>query len=86
MNVKLSLLGCLCCLLLFVSCDKGDNTIGLDTLPGTDLLKTLVDSTSTTITLSTTDDDSVRSSAVSYMVGETNDDVMGKTRAGFVTR
>ena len=86
MNVKLSLLGCLCCLLLFVSCDKGDNTIGLDTLPGTDLLKTLVDSTSTTITLSTTDDDSVRSSAVSYMVGEMNDDVMGKTRAGFVTR
>ena len=86
MNAKFSLLGVLCALLFFVSCDKGDKTIGLDNLPASDLLKTYVDSTSTTITLSTTDDDSVRSSAISYMVGEKNDDVLGKTRAGFVTR
>lgn len=76
------------CLLtaLFVSCEKDNQTIGIDMLHDTDMLHTFVDSTSTTISFTTVADDSVRSTLIMYMLGENNDDVIGKSRAGFVTR
>ncbi len=74
-----------CLLFVIVSCKKEDNIVGFDMLHTSDLLTTYVDS-STTISFTTTQDDSVRSSLVTYMVGENFDPNFGKSRAGYATR
>lgn len=74
-----------CLLFVVVSCKKEDNIVGFDMLHASDLLTTYVDS-STTITFSTVQDDSVRSSLITYMVGENYDANFGKSRAGYATR
>lgn len=87
MKLKLNLLSLFFCLtFLFVSCEKEDQILGLGMLPDTDILTTLCDSTSVSISFSTVNDDSVRSSLITYMVGENYDDVFGASRAGYVTR
>lgn len=83
-SIFLELLFCLT--FLFVSCEKEDQLAGLGMLPSSDILNTCVDSTSTLISFSTVVDDSVRSSYVTYMVGENNDDDFGRSRAGYMTR
>lgn len=75
----------ICLLFVIVSCKKEDNIVGFDMLHTSDLLTTYVDS-STTISFSTVQDDSVRSSLITYMVGENYDANFGKSRAGYATR
>lgn len=75
----------LCLLFVVVSCKKEDNIIGFDMLHASDLLTTYVDS-STVISFTTVQDDSIRSSLVMYMVGENYNEEFGKTRASYATR
>ena len=86
MNIRHTALGLCLGLFLFASCDKEDQTIGIDMLSPSDLLTTRQDSTSTGITMKTVLDDSVRSTKITYMVGENYDNALGKTRAGVATR
>ena len=60
-------------LFLFTSCEKEDMTFGIDMLTPSDLLNAKIDSTSTGITMKTVLDDSVRSTEITYMVGENKD-------------
>lgn len=71
---------------VITSCEKEDQIVGFDVLPESDLLTTNVDSTSVAISFSTVFDDSVRSEYVTYMVGENEDPVFGRTRASYATR
>jgi len=64
MNIRHTALGLCLGLFLFASCDKEDQTIGIDMLSPSDLLTTRQDSTSTGITMKTVLDDSVRSSEI----------------------
>ena len=86
MNMRHLALGFCLGLFLFTSCEKEDMTFGIDMLTPSDLLNAKIDSTSTGITMKTVLDDSVRSTEITYMVGENNDNDFGKTRAGFATR
>ncbi len=86
MNIRHTALGLCLGLLFFASCEKEDQTIGIEMLNSSDLLTTRQDSTSTGFTMKTVLDDSVRSSEITYMVGENYDKDFGSTRAGFATR
>lgn len=84
---KLLVLPLLFCFTVYLtSCTDEDQAAGFGMLHDDDILTTYVDSTSTTIAFTTFADDSIRSTSVTYMVGEIEDDIFGKTRAGFFTR
>lgn len=78
--------GILFCIFIVITACNKENHIGSDMLKPSDFLTIYVDSTSTAITLGTLPDDTVRSSLITYMVGENYDDDFGKTRAGIMTR
>ncbi|MCQ2960052.1 MAG: DUF4270 domain-containing protein [Bacteroidales bacterium] len=86
MRLKPIVIGLVCSLLFLSSCDKEEQTVGIEMLPDSDFLITCIDSVSTKITYTTVQDDSVRSSLITYMVGENNDEAFGRTRAGYATR
>lgn len=86
MNIRHLALGLCLGSFLFASCEKEDQTIGIEMLNSSDLLNACQDSTSTGITMETVLDDSVRSTEITYMVGENYDKDFGSTRAGVATR
>lgn len=85
-NFSLCILACFLSFTVFVSCNKEKITFGTDVLEDEDFIGAYVDSTSVSVNYTTLNDDSIRSSYITYMIGSTSFADGTLTRADFMSR
>ena len=78
--------GIACIIISLISCKSEDLNFGTNVLQDEDFVGAFADSTSVTVKMKTVDDDTIRTSKITYMLGSNYLPDAGYTKADFMTR